>query len=66
MSFSVGSTVALSESVRRVCTNSEKFQTGTVMKIHSWGVVEVQWNGTEHPILMREDELKQIDRGDKE
>ena len=55
--FSIGSTVVLADSVRRVCKAPERYQTGKVVEIGSWNVFEVLWNGFDRPIAMRGDEI---------
>ena len=59
--FSIGSTVVLADSVRRVCKAPERYQTGkVVVEIGSWNIFEVLWNGFDHPIAMRADEIVEV------
>lgn len=60
-SFHVGSTVVLTDAVRRVTVAPEKYQTGKVVKVGSWNIYEVLWNGFDHPISMRGDEIVEVE-----
>ncbi len=50
--FSVGDKVVLTESMKRTCDEPEKYESGVVTCVGSWGVVDVQWNGFDRPIGM--------------
>ncbi len=62
--FSVGCKVVLTESMQRICTEPEKYKSGVVTRIGSWGVVDVQWNGIDRPIGMRADEIVEARDGE--
>ena len=55
--FSVGDKVTLTESMRRISTDPEKFRIGEVVRVGLWNVYDVQWNGVPYPIGMRGDEI---------
>lgn len=57
MNFKVGDKVTLTDALREVNVEPDKYQEGTVTSICSWKIVEVKWNGFDHPIGMREDEI---------
>ncbi len=57
-SFSVGDKVTLTDSARRVNVAPEKYQTGVVVRVGSWNIYDVQWNGFDRPIGMRGDEIQ--------
>jgi hypothetical protein len=59
--MTVGSKVTLTDPLRMVCAYPEKYQTGTVTSIGSWGIVDVQWNGIDRPIGMRADEIREVE-----
>ena len=59
-SFSIGDKVALTPAMKRASIDPEKYGTGIVMEIGSWGVVKVLWNGIDHPIAMRSDEIAHL------
>ena len=56
-SFTIGDKVVLTESYRAVNVEPEKYLSGTVTRIGSWNIVDVQWNGFDRPISMRADEI---------
>lgn len=61
MNFYEGAVVRLAETVRRVCEEPKRYQRGVVTeKTGPWGVCRVQWNGVDHPICMRSDEIELI------
>jgi len=55
--FSVGDKVTLTESMRRISTDPEKFRIGEVVRVGLWNIYNVQWNGVPYPIGMRGDEI---------
>lgn len=55
--FSVGDKVTLTESMRRISTDPEKFRIGEVVRVGLWNIYDVQWNGVPYPIGMRRDEI---------
>ena len=55
--FSVGDKVTLTESMRRISTDPEKFRIGEVVRVGLWNIYDVQWNGVPYPIGMRGDEI---------
>lgn len=59
--FHVGSTVVLTDAVRRVNVAPEKYKRGIVVSVGSWNIFEVQWNGFDHPISMRGDEIMEVE-----
>ncbi len=58
--FNVGDKVELTPAMKRAAIHPEKYQRGTVVRIGSWGTVDVQWNGIEKPITVRSDEITHI------
>ncbi len=60
--FHVGSTVVLTDAVRRVNVAPEKYERGVVVGGGPWNVWDVLWNGFDHPIGMRGDEIREVDR----
>lgn len=58
--FQIGDKVELTPAMKRAATRPERYQRGTVVRIGSWGTVDVQWNGIERPITVRSDELAHI------
>lgn len=58
--FSIGDKVTLSAPCRKVQTEPQKYQIGTVTHVGSWNVYYVKWNGIAHSIGMRGDELELI------
>ena len=60
-SFHIGSTVTLTEAVRRVNAAPEKYQIGKVVEVGSWNIYQVLWNGFDHPISMRGDEIMEVE-----
>ena len=59
--FHVGSTVVLTDAVRRVNVAPEKYERGVVVGGGSWNVWDVQWNGFDWPISMRGDEIMEVE-----
>lgn len=55
--FKPGDKVTLTESMRRISTDPEKFRTGEVVRVGFWNIYDIQWNGVPHPIGMRGDEI---------
>lgn len=56
--FNVGDMVQLTDAMRRADVAAEKHGIGTVVRVGSWGVVDVQWEGCDHPISMKSDEIE--------
>lgn len=59
--FHVGSTVVLTDAVRRVNVSPERYQRGTVVRVGTCDVYDVLWNGFDHPIGMRGDEIMEVE-----
>lgn len=59
--FHIGQKVTLTESCRRAQVHPEKYASGIIVRVGSWNIYDVQWNGIDHPIGMRGDELAPID-----
>ena len=59
--FHVGSTVVLTDAVRRVNVSPERYQRGTVVRVGTYDVYDVLWNGFDHPIGMRGDEIMEVE-----
>ena len=61
MRFSNGDVVTLTQSLKVVCVEPEKYERGVVTDDSgSWSIYEVKWNGIDHPIAMRGDEIELI------
>ena len=61
MRFSNGDVVTLMPRVKAVCVEPEKYERGIVTDDRGyWGVYDVKWNGVDHPIGMRADEIELI------
>lgn len=58
--FFVGQKVTLTESMRRVSIDPSNTHFGVIVRVGSWNIYDVQWNGIDHPIGMRGDELAPI------
>ena len=56
--FYVGDKVRLTKNMKRVARHPEQYESGVVTRIGSWGIVDVQWNGIDHPIEVRFDEIE--------
>lgn len=54
----VGDGLRLTKAMEWAAMQSEKYQSGTVTRIESWGTVDVQWNGIDHPTIVRSDEIE--------
>ena len=60
--YQVGEKVTLTDEMKKVCVEPEKYQNGIITQgTGPWGIVEVLWNGYDHPIGMRTDEIKPAD-----
>jgi len=55
--MSIGDKVTLAPAMRHAATEPEKYEVGTIVRLGSWGIVDVLWNGINHPIGMRSDEI---------
>lgn len=55
--MNIGDKVTLTPVMRRAATEPEKYEVGTIVRLGSWGIVDVLWNGIDHPIGMRSDEI---------
>lgn len=55
--MNIGDKVTLTPAMRRVATEPEKYEVGSIVRLGSWGIVDVLWNGIDHPIGMRSDEI---------
>ena len=61
MRFSNGDAVTLTPRVKAVCVEPEKYERGVVTDDSgSWNIYDVKWNGVDHPIGMRSDEIQRI------
>ena len=58
--FVVGEKVVLSESMKKVVEEPEKYQIGIVQCVGSWNIVYVKWNGIDRAIGMRYGEIVDI------
>lgn len=56
--FSVGDLVELTAECRVQCREPERYKVGLVSAIGSYGIVDVRWNGIDHSIGMRSDEIQ--------
>lgn len=60
--FDIGDTVTLTAEMQEVARDAaakpEMYESGTVTRIGSWGIVDVLWKGIDHPISMRSDEIE--------
>lgn len=56
-SFKIGDRVRLMDTIEKIEEYPEKYGIGSVVKLHSHHIVEVQWGGVPRPILMRQDEI---------
>ena len=59
-SFQIGDKVQLTPRMRCAAVDPGRYEAGTVTRIGSWGIVDVQWNGVERPIGMRSDEVELV------
>ena len=59
----MGCKVVLTDSMRRACVEPEKYKSGVVTRIGTWGIIDVQWNGFNRPISMRADEVTEARDG---
>lgn len=58
MYFAAGDVVELTPSARAVNVSPEKYKRGVVTNaLGSWDIYDVKWNGIDHPIGMRSDEI---------
>ncbi len=58
MNFMAGDVVELSPSAKAVNVRPECYERGVVTNaLGLWGVYDVKWNGIDHPIGMRSDEI---------
>lgn len=53
----IGDKVTLTSAMKQAATEPEKYEVGTIVRLGSWGIVDVLWNGIDHPIGMRSDEI---------
>lgn len=61
MFFAAGDVVELTPSCRAVNATPEKYERGIVTDDRGyWGVYDVKWNGVDHPIGMRSDEIQRV------
>lgn len=56
--FKVGDNVVLTEAMRRAAYHPEKYKSGVVTGVGSWGIIYVAWNGIDRPIGVRSDEIE--------
>lgn len=59
--FSVGDLVELTASCKAQCSEPERYSVGLVTGTGSWGIVDVRWNGIDHAIGMRSDEIQLVE-----
>lgn len=61
MRFSKGDVVTLAPIAKAVCVEPEKYERGIVTDDSgSWNIYDVKWNGIDHPIGMRADEIQRV------
>lgn len=61
MRFSKGDVVALAPRAKAVNVEPERYERGIVTDDSgSWNIYSVKWNGIDHPIAMRGDEIELI------
>lgn len=61
MRFALGDAVQLTSIVKAVCVEPEKYGRGVVTNDSGiWNIYDVKWNGEDHPIGMRADEIELI------
>lgn len=64
MGFMAGDVVELSPSAKMHNVEPEKYRRGVVTNaLGSWGIYDVKWNGIDHPIGMRHDEIVLVKDG---
>lgn len=59
--FSVGDLVELTAECKAQCSEPERYSVGLVRGIGSWDIVDVRWNGIDHNIGMRSDEIQLLE-----
>ena len=65
MYFCKGDVVTLTPGVKAVCVEPDKYKRGVVTDASGiWNIYDVQWNGIDHPIGMRADEIM-LEKEDK-
>lgn len=61
MRFSKGDVVTLTPRVKAVNVEPERYERGVVTDASGiWNIYDVKWNGVDHPIGMRADEIQLI------
>lgn len=64
MRFALGDAVRLTPTVKAVCLEPKKYELGIVTDDSgSWNIYSVKWNGIDHPIGMRADEIVLVKDG---
>lgn len=56
--MNIGTNVKLTDQMNRAVSHPEKYGRGVVTKTCTHGIVEIQWDGIDHPICMRLDEIE--------
>ena len=61
MRFSIGDVVTLTPRAKAVCVEPEKYECGMVTDDSGiWNIYDVKWNGIDHSIGMRADEIERV------
>lgn len=55
--MNIGDKVTLAPAMKCVATMPEKYEVGIIVRPGAWNIVDVLWNGIDHPIGMRSDEI---------
>ena len=55
--MNIGDKVTLTPAMKRAAVQPEKYEVGVIVRLGSWGIVDVLWNGIDHPIGVRSDEI---------
>lgn len=66
-SYQIGDRVTLTPAMKRAAIEPERYESGTIVGVGSWNTVDVLWNGIDHPITIRSDEVvESVKGGDEE
>ncbi len=55
--MNIGDKVTLTPAMKRAAEEPEKYEVGIIVELGSGGIVDVLWNGIDHPIGVRSDEI---------
>ena len=55
--YQIGDRVTLTPAMKRAAIEPERYESGTIVRIGSWNTIDVLWNGIDHPITIRSDEV---------